>query len=194
MRRLERKEILRFLRALDSALVGNVELFVVGGLAAILQYDAAVKTADMDVYAFVSGRKTDLQRAATVAADVTGITLTINPAPVTELPWNYLDRVKHVRGLRMKKLDLVVPDKYDLVLSKALRGYEHDLETIASVHEHHPLSEKTLVRIFEEEIWKIATGDPRKFAINMFLVLRLLYGPDRAETYRRRWGLDDTVL
>src|SRR5262245_21595565 len=124
MRRLERKEIVRFLRALDSALKGNVELFVVGGLAAILQYDAAVKTGDMDVYAFVSGQKTDLQRAATVAADATGIDFQINSAPITQLPWNYEDRIKHVRGLRLKKLDLVVPDKYDLVLSKTLRGYE----------------------------------------------------------------------
>ena len=44
MPRLDRQQIVRFLRALDAALVGNVEVVVVGGLAAIVQYDAAVKT------------------------------------------------------------------------------------------------------------------------------------------------------
>lgn len=190
MRRFERNQIVRFLRAVDSALDGNVEVFVVGGLAAILQYDAAVKTADMDVYAIVDGHQSNLQRASRVAADATGITLEINSATVTELPWNYEDRVKRVRGLGLKKLRMIVPDKYDLVLSKALRGYEHDLEAIASIHEHHRLSEKALARIFEDEIWKIAMGDPRKFAFNMFHVMRLLYGADRAEVYRARWGLD----
>ena len=40
------------------------------GLAAIVQYDAAVKTSDMDVHAVVSGRSADLTRAAHVAAYV----------------------------------------------------------------------------------------------------------------------------
>lgn len=190
MRRFERGEIVRFLRALDSALDGSVEVFVVGGLAAILQYDAAVKTSDMDVGAFVSGDQTDLRRASRVAAEATGIFLAINPAPVAELPWNYEDRVKLVRGLKLKKLRMIVPDKYDLVLSKALRGYEHDLEAIESIHTRHRLSEKTLAKIFEEELWKIATGDPKKFARNMLQVMRMLYGMDRAEIYRERWGLD----
>jgi hypothetical protein len=173
----------------DSALDSNVEVFVVGGLAAILQYNAAVKTADMDVYAIVDGSQTDLKHASRVATDVTGIALAINGAPITELPYNYEDRLKRVRGLRLKKLRMIVPDKYDLVLSKALRGYEHDLEAIASIHEHHPLSEKTLARRFEEEIWKLATGNPRNFALNMFQVMQMLYGAKRAEIYRARWGL-----
>jgi hypothetical protein len=190
MRRLERDQIVRFLRALDAALKGDVTIFVVGGLAAILQYDAAVQTADMDVFAIVSGSESDLERAARVASDVTGIVLPIGHASITELPWNYEDRLKRVRGLKLKKLTMIVPDKYDLALSKTVRGYEHDLEAISSMHAHHRLSENTLVQRFEDEIWKTAMGDPRNFALNMFHVMRLLYGEKRAEPYRRRWGLD----
>ena len=190
MPRLDRQQIVRFLRALDAALVGNVEVVVVGGLAAILQYDAAVKTSDMDVYAVVSGRSADLTRAAQVAADVTGVMLAIGNAPVIDLPWNYEERLKRVRGLRLKRLTMIVPDKYDLALSKMVRGYEHDLEAIASMHKSHRLSEKTLVTRFEDEIWKIAMGDPRNFALNMIHLLRLLYGKRRAAVYRERWGID----
>ena len=95
-----------------------------------------------------------------------------------------------MRGLRLERLTMIVPDKYDLSLSKMVRGYEHDLEAIASIHESHPLSEKTLVTRFEDEIWKIARGDPRNFALNMIHLLRLLYGARRAAVYRARWGLD----
>lgn len=190
MPRLDRQQIVRFLRALDDALDGNVEVVVVGGLAAIVQYDAVVKTADMDVYAIVSGRSADLIRAAHVAADVTGVVLAIGNAPVTDLPWNYEARLKRVRGLRLKRLTMIVPDKYDLALSKMVRGYEHDLEAIASMHERHPLSEKTLVKRFEDEIWKLATGNPRNFALNMLHLVQLLYGEQRAALYRKRWALD----
>jgi hypothetical protein len=188
--RLDRPQILRFLHALDAALVGNVEVVVVGGLAAIVQYNAAVKTSDMDVYEMVSGRQADLYRAADVAADVTGVVLAISPTTVTDLPWNFEDRLKRVRGLRLKRLTMIVPDKYDLALSKMVRGYEHDLEAIASMHESHPLAEKTLVTRFEKDIWKIAVGDPRNFALNMIHLVRLLYGEQRAAVYRERWGLD----
>lgn len=188
--RLDRQQIVRFLHALDAALDRNVEVVVVGGLAAILQYDAAVKTSDMDVYAVISGRSADLIHAAHVAADVTGVKLAIGNAPVTDLPWNYEDRLKQVRSLRLERLTMLVPDKYDLTLSKMVMGYEHDLEAIASIHESHSLSEKTLVKRFEDEIWKIATGDSRNFALNMIHLLRLLYGARRAAVYRQRWGLD----
>jgi hypothetical protein len=188
--RHERDQIIRFLRALDAALEGDVKIFVVGGLAAILQYDAAVKTADMDVYGLVSGSQSDLLQAARVASEVTGIVLPIGHASVTELPDDYEDRLKTVRGLRLKKLTMIVPDKYDLALSKTVRGYEHDLEAIASMHEQHRLSENTLIRRFENELRKTAMGDPRNLTINMFRLIRLLYGEKHAAIYWKRWGLD----
>lgn len=191
MQRLERDQIIRFLRALDAALEGDVKIFVVGGTAAILQYNAVVKTADIDVIGIVSGSEADLRRAARVATDVTGIVLPISQVTIAELPWNYEDRLKTVRGLRLKKLTMIVPDKYDLALSKTIRGYEHDMEAIASMHKHHRLSEKVLVRRFEDETRGIAMGDPRNLALNMFHLMQLLYGAKRAEIYRSRWGLDE---
>jgi hypothetical protein len=41
-----------------------------------------------------------------------------------------VEGVKAIRGLRLTKLTLIIPDKYDLALSKAVRGYPHDLEAI----------------------------------------------------------------
>jgi hypothetical protein len=66
----------------------------------------------------------------------------------------------------------------------------HDLEAIVSMHQHHHFSERTLARRFEEDFWKLVTGDSRHTAISMLNLMELLYGKRRAEIYKRRWGLD----
>lgn len=133
------------------------------------------------------GSMADLKQAAWRASEVTKIAFSVGGAPVSDLPCNHADRLRPVRGLKLRKLIIDVPDKYDLVLSKAIRGWPHDLEAIKAVHVRHPLSEKTLVRRFETEIWNEAVGDPRKFALNMVAVMGLLYGDKHAASYRAKW-------
>ena len=192
MRRFDRAQAISFLRALDVCLTVAVDAFVIGGMAAILGYHAAVKTSDIHVYAIEKGTLADLERAASAAREVTGIDLRIGSASVAELPSNYGDRTKSVRGAKFRKLTVIIPDKYDLVLSKAVRAYPHDLEAIHSIHEHHRLAEKTLANRFETEIWKIANTDPRNFALNMVAVMKVLYGDARAKFYRDKWlGSDE---
>jgi hypothetical protein len=187
LRRFDRAQAISFLRALDASLTKDIDVFVVGGMAAILGYHAAVKTADIDVYAVEKGSLADLERAAGVAREVTGIDLRIGSASIAELPYEYENRTKPVRGAKFRKLTVTIPDKYDLVLSKAIRAYPHDLEAISSIHKHHRLAEKTLARRFETEIWKIATTNPRNFALNMVAVMKVLYGSARAKFYRDKW-------
>jgi len=191
MHRFDRSEVILFLRVLDGFLKDDLEIFVIGGLAAILGYDADVKTSDMDVFTINVGSEADLKRAMRNAYDVTGIDLLMDRAAIAQLPHNYEDRTKLLRGVSFKKLTVVVPDKYDLVLSKALRAYGHDLAAIQSIHEQHPLSEKTLATRFESEFRNEVVGDPRKLAFNMVIVMRLLYGEERAKHYMDKWGLTD---
>lgn len=185
MQRLDRAQIVRFLHAVDAALDNEMKIIVIGGMAAIVKYDAAVKTADMDVLAVVSGSGDDFARAARVASAATGLSFLIDPASIADLPWNYTDRLKPIR-LRLRKLAIVVPDKYDLVLSKMLRGDEHDYQAIVSIHEKHRLSEKILVARYEAEMDHVM-GDRRNVAADMIRLLRRLYGDARAEVYRKRW-------
>ncbi len=191
LRRFDRPQAISFLHALDASLKGDLEIFVVGGMAAILGYNASVVTADIDVYAIERGRAADLAQAAQAAREATGLDLTIGAATVAELPYEYEARTKVIRGVKFSKLTVTVPDKYDLVLSKTVRGWPHDLDAIRSIHEHHRCSEKTLVKRFETEIWKIANTNPTTFAQNMVAVMLLLYGRARAQFYRGRW-LDKT--
>jgi len=191
MPRFDRSQVVLFLHVLDGFLKDDLQIFMIGGLAAILGYDADVKTADMDVLTIPVGSEADLKRAMYEAREVTGIALFLDRASIAQLPYNYEDRLKPLRGIRFQKLRVLVPDKYDLVLSKALRAYGHDLAAMQSIHEHHPLSEKTLAKRFESEFRNEAVGDPRKLVFNMVIVMRLLYGEERAKHYMAKWGLTD---
>lgn len=189
MPRFDRSQVVLFLHVLDGFLKGDLQIFMIGGLAAILGYDADVKTADMDVFTIPTGSEADLKRAMHDAREVTGIAIFLDRASIAQLPYNYEDRVKPLRGIRFQKLRVLVPDKYDLVLSKAVRAYPHDLDAIQSIHAHHPLSEKTLARRFENEIWNEAVTNPRNFAFNMVMIMRLLYGEEHAQHYIDKWKL-----
>ena len=94
---------------------------------------------------------------------------------MAELPYNYEDRVRKVRGLDLERLTVLVPDKYDLALSKALRGYPHDIDAIEGMHRKHRLSQKTLVDRFETELAKIATADERIIRLNVAMVVARLF-------------------
>lgn len=188
MQRLDRNQIVRFLHALDDCLEKDLAVCVIGGMAAVLGYHASVKTADMDAFAITAGTFGDLMQAARLATKFTGIDILIDRASIASLPDNYEDRVRLVRGVRFRKLTIKVPDKYDLVLSKAVRSYDHDLEAIRSIHENHPLSEKTLAARYETDLRKtIAMTNVRNLDINTALVMEELFGKDRGEFYRARW-------
>lgn len=185
--RYDRDQIVTFLHALDQHLTEPHEIFVIGGIAAILGYHAVAPTADLDVFTIDLGSHAGLARAMRLAGTETGIDLTLDRATIAELPYNHEERRRLVRDVKFKNLLIRVPDKYDLVLSKAIRAYGHDLDAIQSIHANHPLSEKTLAKRFEDEIWKLAMGNPRNHALNMVIVMQVLYGDDRAKHYKRRW-------
>ncbi len=44
-----------------------------------------------------------------------------------------------------------MPEKHDLALMKAIRGYEHDLQAIAEIHAHSLLDADTLIGRFQPE-------------------------------------------
>jgi hypothetical protein len=164
-------------------------VLIVGGAAATIGYDSNTKTNDIDVFTVMEGSSDDILKAAALAQQQTGLAVAIGAAPVTELPYNYSDRIKRVRGLQLKNLTLLIPDKYDLALSKMLRGYPHDVDAIEGISEKHHLSMKTLVDRFEDELVKEATGDQAKIRLNMAMVVARLYGFNQGRKFAMQWGV-----
>lgn len=185
----DRSELLTFLRALDRHLDERTTLVVVGGAAASVEYRAETRTSDVDVMEMREGSEIDLARAVEEACRQTGLAIDVDAATITELPYGYEERLRPVRGQRLAKLQIWVPEKYDLALSKMLRGYPHDLDAVEGMHGHHPLSKTTLVTRFEEELMNIATADRRKICLNVAMLAARLYGLAAGEELARRWGV-----
>jgi len=156
---------------------------VIGGAAAAIAYDSGTRTADIDLF---RGLSVDLVDAAGKAREETGLAVAVGAAPVADLPYGYEERLRPARGLKLERLALSFPEKYDLALAKAVRGYQHDLDAIEGIHRRHRLSRRTLVRRFEEEMSQ-AIGDPNRIRLNVVLLIARLYGTEEGRTLARLW-------
>lgn len=146
-----RAQLIFFLRAIDRNLVGPVTMRVVGGTAASLGYGSRSKTSDVDVTLAFGEGIDSLDLAVVLARQQTGLPVDVNAgaAGIADFPYDYESRLRRL-ALGMKNLAIIVPDKYDLVLSKANRGQEPDLVSIKSIHREHPLSLTTLLKRHKE--------------------------------------------
>ena len=139
-----------FLRALDAALARKATLLIIGGSAASLAYGFQRATSDVDT---LTALTEDIAHAATAARDATGLNIPIGPATVAEFPEHFEDRLVQVPLNDLVKLTVLVPERHDLVLSKLVRAYEHDLEAAESIHQTHPLDFEVLVTRYIDEFF-----------------------------------------
>jgi hypothetical protein len=179
MRTFLKDELERFLEAVDRALAQPVEVIVIGGTAAALHYGVTRATHDIDTWTTVQG---DLAAAAERARASTGLDIPVTQSGVADAPHNFESRLERVLP-RLDRLRVWVPEKHDLALMKAIRGYEHDLQAIAEIHAHSPLDLNTLVGRFQDEMTPI--GDPARIRGNMLAVVERLF-PDSVEDVARR--------
>jgi Nucleotidyltransferase of unknown function (DUF6036) len=148
MTKYQAEQIRRFLEAVDKHLRRPVRLVIVGGGAALLQHGAKSPTRDIDAY---EGDSPLLQEAAARAQIAIGFAVPIGSAAIADLPLHYEDRAERPLP-HLKRLDVVVPDRYDLVLSKLVRASQADLTVCKEIHDHKALAVQTLVARYLEEM------------------------------------------
>jgi hypothetical protein len=92
-------------------------------------------TDDIDAWTAI---QTELAAAAEKARAATGLDVPLEKSGVADAPFDFESRLQRILpGLR--RLRVMVPEKHDLVLMKAMRCYEHDLQAIEEIHAHSPL-------------------------------------------------------
>ena len=96
---------------------------------------------------------------------------------MADAPEEFESRLERVLA-KLTRLKVLLPDKHDLVLMKAVRCYEHILEAIAEIHAHSRLDLEVLLRRFRDEMTPI--GDPARIRDNFLLVVERLL-PDAVE-------------
>ncbi|HTQ76376.1 MAG TPA: DUF6036 family nucleotidyltransferase [Burkholderiales bacterium] len=186
----DRQQLLTFLRAIDRNLRSEVEVVVVGGAALSIAYGVEKRTSDIDVIE-LKGSNEDLARALRLAWEDTGLAVAISPATVTVIPDQFEGRLRKARGLRLRRLKFVVPEKYDLALSKiaASTARPHDLDAVLDLHDKHRLSRNQLLARFDAEMARVSVADERQLALTMAVAVAELYGDQSAREFARRYGV-----
>ncbi len=177
MRTYAAEELRRFLRSVDRHLHPEmaVELVLIGGSAAALQYGVRRATADIDVYAFDIS---PLEPALRSAREETGLRIPVSPAPVAELPLEYESRLARTLT-ELRRIRAFVPEKHDLVLSKLVRAHEGDLEAVAEIHENHGLDFQLLVARYVNEM-RYAIGRPKDRDLGFLAGIERAFGTEMA--------------
>jgi hypothetical protein len=178
-------EIEKFLLAIDENLTKRFDLIIIGGTAAALAYHVTSFTKDIDT---VNSIKT-IEKPYNAAKTKTGLYIPMGPVGIDDGPNDYQDRLMEHAIPGMKHLKIFVPERHDFVLIKMLRGQQNDLDTVAEMHQHEPLSfEKLLERILSE--MNSIVGNKRRIKPQFLAMFETLFGEAKvkeAETRLKGW-------
>lgn len=146
-----------FLQALDGLLNEQFELHCIGGFAVTAAYGLQRRTNDLDYFSLVPANRSDnLERlAGEESALARKYRVHIHSAGVASLPDNYEERLTEVFAGMLRNIRLLIPDPYDLVLSKLGRNAERDREDVAHIAKAQHLSAANLRDRFEREYLSI---------------------------------------
>jgi len=132
-------EILRFLEAVDAALVEHAEegerldLYLIGRSSLILRYGLDIGTRDVDIV-HIHGRRLELKavelfREETANAARFGFYLEPVPQGLPPIPGAYFSRSEPIPG-RWRVLRPMQPDPHDLAVTKLKRFHAKDREDL----------------------------------------------------------------
>ena len=175
MRTFHRDELTRFLESLDRHLPGPRRVNLIGGAAASLAYGVSRATTDIDTIGDIA----DLEEALRLARLETGLNVPFQSVGIWDAPYHYEDRLTRLE-MGFEKLQIVVPEKHDLVLMKVVRGQDNDREAIQQMADRVGLDRLTLIDRFKKEMTH-TIGNPGQLRANFLAVVELLYGEAEAD-------------
>jgi hypothetical protein len=150
-----------FLEELDNLLDEAFELGCIGGFAAVAGYGLLRSTNGLDCCSVIPhSRVNDLDRLAgpsSVLARKHKVHL--HYAAVASIPESYDERMTEILPGRFKNIRLLIPDPYDLVLSKLTRNAERDREDVAYLAKTRHLDPEILRERYTNELRPILIGD-----------------------------------
>jgi hypothetical protein len=175
-----RDALVRFLRAADAHASKTARVVIIGGAAAALGHGVESATKDIDTWNDID----PLADAFAAARHETGLDVPIGPTGVADAPYEFETRLVRVLP-ELRQLEVYVPERHDLVLSKALRLHGGDIATIEEIHARHPLDLETLVTRYLEEMDHVI-GDVAVLDSKLLVVVEDLFGELAREQARRR--------
>jgi hypothetical protein len=177
MKSYGRKEIIRFIESVDNKLSQKVQLIVIGGSATCLAYKSSRPTIAIDVFESVEIDKKVIE----AAINDTGLALSFHIATVADAPYNFEDRLETLPDLKLKNIELLVPEKHDLVLMKIIRGADKDYQDIEAINSNVGLDFETLLTRFRQEMSHVV-GDFQIIKTQFLVMIDREFGKEKLET------------
>lgn len=174
MKKYGRDELVAFLRRVDAKLDEPANLIVIGGAAAMLAYGATGPTKDIDTWNNIPPAVVEAHRSV---LEEDGEEVPVERAGVADLPWDAEDRLVQV-DIGLEHLRIWVPERHDLALSKIIRAYQHDLDTVEQMHAVEPLDEETIIERFHQEMGHVI-ADQKTLRLNFAILVERLYGQEK---------------
>jgi hypothetical protein len=169
----------RFLLEIDRELEEPVSIIVIGGAAVALGYGSKRATKDIDLWPGLKAIQ-PLWEAVERVKQRTGMAIPISPTPVAEAPERFEERLQRYPLRRAKRLVVLLPERHDLVLMKAVRGETPDIEAIVDIHRREPLDPGILIQRYLE-MTGIVTGPPSRFRLSFLSMIEAVFGAEAAE-------------
>jgi hypothetical protein len=166
---IDYKEWGDFLREVDRRLPNPIALHCLGGFVLRVIYDIPRHTGDLDYLDTVpSAAKSQLSEIAGPESHLARrYGLHIHFAGVIDMPENYASRLIDITH-NLKKLSLLVPEVYDLLLSKLTRNSPKDREDIKYLIQRERLAFDKLRFRFDTEM-RPATGSRERHELTIEL-------------------------
>jgi hypothetical protein len=165
-----REELAIFLRAVDRNLTTPARIVIIGGSAAAL-HEGASTTNDIDTYNKLPAA---VEAAVAAAVGETGLAIPVGISVVADYPWNFQDRLER-RYPELEHLEVLVLERHDLFLSKALRAYDNDEIQLRAMHRARPFDYDVLVDRFQSEMAQVV-GTPSVVCDNFLDMIRAVFG------------------
>jgi hypothetical protein len=149
-----------FLAAIDVLAARDVELHCIGGFAVSTYYGLNRPTGDIDV---VEAKPAELkpwliQTAGPGSRLFRTHRVYLQVVTVASMPEDYESRLTELVPGRFKRLRVLVPDPYDLALSKLTRNLEVDMDDVKHLARTCRLDLHELERRYRDELRAIVIG------------------------------------
>lgn len=175
MKQFSQDDLSRFLASLDEHLTEPKDIVLIGGAAASLAYGIHNTTSDIDTFDNIA----DIKEAIRLAREDTGLDIPFQEVGIWDAPYHYEDRLQPIK-MQFRKLHILVPEKHDLVLMKAVRGQDNDRDAIRQIANKVGLDMRTLVDRFKNDMTHVI-GSQRNLRLNFLAVIEMLHGEHEAD-------------
>ncbi|MEZ4753551.1 MAG: DUF6036 family nucleotidyltransferase [Bdellovibrionota bacterium] len=177
-----KKDLEKFLIALDKEVESKHKIVVIGGAAATLHYNSKQGTIDIDTYNSIANLKTAYERTIKKFPD---LKIPLSAAVPAQGPVNLNDRLEKYSNSLIKNLEILIPEAHDWVLLKTSRCEEKDLADIKELSEVRNIDPSILQERFANEMLPQNPGNDELLISAYLYMISVVFGEQIATQHQK---------